>query len=72
MEWLVRGDAVEGVDYDVDRVTHMWNIIGPQDWRICEGTQVSLSSNHYRSGPYSDAESWTDTFIRWYLRSLQE
>ncbi len=72
MEWLVRGDAVEGVDYDVDRVTHMWNIISPQDWRICEGTQVSVSSNHYRSGPYSEVESWADTFIRWYLQSLQE
>ncbi len=66
-QWLVRGDAVEGVDYDVEKVTKMWKIGGPQDWDICERQQVGISSSRYRPGPFADVESWTVSFIRWYL-----
>jgi Rieske 2Fe-2S family protein len=36
--WLVRGDAVEGRDYDPDTVAAMWKITAEQDWKICESS----------------------------------
>ncbi len=66
-QWLVRGDAVEGVDYDLAEVTKLWKITGPQDWDICERQQVGISSSRYRPAAYADEESWTVSFINWYL-----
>ncbi|MCZ7570961.1 MAG: aromatic ring-hydroxylating dioxygenase subunit alpha [Ardenticatenaceae bacterium] len=70
MDWLVRGDAVEGVDYEVERVTEMWQIVGDQDWKLCEDTQAGVTSRHYQPGPYAEIESKPDIFVRWYLRQL--
>jgi phenylpropionate dioxygenase-like ring-hydroxylating dioxygenase large terminal subunit len=68
--WLVRGDAVEGRDYDVDRVTWMWRTTAEQDRTICQDTQAGVQSLSYRPGPYSTAENRVDDFVRWYLRHL--
>ena len=32
--WLVHADAVEGQDYDVERVTGFWHATGGQDGRV--------------------------------------
>jgi len=37
--WLVRGDAVAGVDYDVDRLTWLWRVTSEADKRIIELNQ---------------------------------
>ena len=34
--WLVRGDAVEGVDFDVDRLTWLWRVTVAADQQIIE------------------------------------
>ncbi|HEY9488516.1 MAG TPA: aromatic ring-hydroxylating dioxygenase subunit alpha, partial [Chryseosolibacter sp.] len=33
LSWLVDGNAKEGVDYDVERLTDFWRITGEQDWQ---------------------------------------
>ena len=35
-KWLVHKDAVEGVDYTIDELTHVWNSTNDQDRRIVE------------------------------------
>jgi glycine betaine catabolism A len=35
-KWLVHRDAVEGVDYDLDTLTHVWTQTNDQDRRIVE------------------------------------
>jgi Rieske 2Fe-2S family protein len=68
--WLVRDGAVEGRDYDADRVTWLWRTTAEQDRRICEDAQAGIESLSYRPGPFSTAEARVDQFVRWYLRQL--
>jgi glycine betaine catabolism A len=68
--WLVRADAVEGVDYRTDRVTAFWRLTGEQDWKLCEDNQAGVSCDSYRPGPYAPSEESTETFVLWYLDQL--
>jgi len=34
MDWLVREDAIEGKDFDLDRVTDFWKLTAEQDWKL--------------------------------------
>lgn len=70
MTWLVRADAREGVDFDVDRVTAFWKATAEQDRLICEDNQVGVRSRAYRPGPYSAIEGEVEKFVRWYLNEL--
>jgi phenylpropionate dioxygenase-like ring-hydroxylating dioxygenase large terminal subunit len=70
MAWFVHPDAVEGKDYDVDRVTAFWRATGEQDWSICENNQAGVNSDHYQPGPYSPIETDVETFIHWYLDNV--
>jgi Rieske 2Fe-2S family protein len=70
--WLVREDAVEGVDYEVERVTGFWRTTGNQDWKLCEDNQAGILSRRYEPGPYAPAEGAVDLFIQWYLRQIAE
>lgn len=65
--WLVHEDAVEGVDYDVDTLTHLWTQTNLQDKEFAENNQRGIVSPGYRPGPYSPtAESLTLRFVDWY------
>lgn len=70
--WLVDGDAVAGVDYQIERLTHLWRATAEQDVKICEENQAGVMSRSYLPGPYSTAELGADRFIRWYLAKLSE
>lgn len=68
--WLVRGDAVEGVDYDPVRVAEFWKVTGEQDWDICEVVQQGIDSTRYTPGPLSQAEGGPRGFLSNYLKRL--
>jgi Rieske 2Fe-2S family protein len=70
MCWLVRGDAEEGADYDVERLTAFWTTTAEQDWELCEWTQAGVASRYYEPGPYAPSERETDDWVRWYLARL--
>jgi len=70
LAWLVREDAVEGVDYEVERVIAFWKATGEQDWKLCEDNQAGVHSSRYRPGPYAPCESGVETFIQWYLKQM--
>lgn len=66
-KWLVHRDAIEGVDYDVDEMTHVWKATNDQDRRIVEENQIGVSSPAYRPGPYSPVhEGGVIQFLDWY------
>jgi phenylpropionate dioxygenase-like ring-hydroxylating dioxygenase large terminal subunit len=66
--WLVPGDSVEGVDYDLARLTEVWVATNAQDAELVERTQRGVSSPAYRPGPYSPTEEeGVLQFIEWYL-----
>jgi phenylpropionate dioxygenase-like ring-hydroxylating dioxygenase large terminal subunit len=71
-QWLVRADAVEGRDYDLDKLVWFWKTTGEQDWQLCEDNQAGVNSRYYRPGPYSDyAEGGPGQFVDWYLSQMR-
>jgi Rieske 2Fe-2S family protein len=68
---LVRGDAVEGVDYDPEEVGWMWAVTLEQDMMLCERTQQGIQSSVYAPGPHSEDEASVGEFLDWYLRLLE-
>ena len=70
-KWLVHKDAVEGVDYDLDRVTEVWEATNKQDGNLV-GIQASgVQSPAYEPGPYSPyTEGLVEKFCQWYLGRL--
>ncbi len=65
--WLVRGDAQEGRDYDLDKLTWLWRVTTEADKRITEDAQKGVNSRFYEPGPYSPAEPNAIAWMAWYL-----
>ncbi|KQT94734.1 (Fe-S)-binding protein [Marmoricola sp. Leaf446] len=70
--WLVHEDAEEGVDYDVDHLTHVWRETNEQDSVFCARAQQGVSSPAYLPGPYAASEYQVDAFTTWYLDRVKE
>ncbi len=68
--WLVHGDAVPGVDYDVGRLTWLWKTTSAQDKKIVEMNQAGVNSRYFEPGPYSLQESYAARFVEWYIAEL--
>jgi stachydrine N-demethylase len=69
--WLVPGDAVEGIDYDREALTSVWNATNNQDKILVERTQRGVNSPAYRPGPYSLVEEeGVIQFIDWYASAM--
>jgi len=64
--WLVREDAVAGTDYDVQRLTEVWDVTLREDKIITENNQLGVSSARYRPGPHSLHEARVSDFLAWY------
>ena len=70
--WMVRADAREGVDYDVDHLKWMWDVTTIQDTRIIGNNQKGVNSRRYVPGPYSTQETGSAGFTQWYLGQMRE
>ena len=69
--WTVHKDAVEGRDYDLEKILPYWKLTSEQDWELCERAQRGVSSSAYTPGPYSKHKEYNvDSFVRWYLGRL--
>ncbi|WP_284947221.1 aromatic ring-hydroxylating oxygenase subunit alpha [Acidisoma cladoniae] len=72
-KWLVHKDAVEGVDYDLERLIELWNTTNMQDRDLCELNQRGVNSPGYLPGPYSQvAESLVARFTNYYCNTARE
>lgn len=70
--WLVHRDAVEGVDYDLKELTHVWLATNEQDRRIVAENQIGVSAPTYDPGPYSALqENGVRQFVDWYAERLK-
>ncbi|HLR45310.1 MAG TPA: SRPBCC family protein, partial [Brevibacterium sp.] len=70
--WLVADDAVEGVDYDLESLTHTWKQTNLQDKAFVELCQQGTNSPAYEPGPYMKSEYQVEAFISWYVQRMQE
>jgi Rieske 2Fe-2S family protein len=72
-KWLVHKDAVEGVDYDVKRLTEVWLATNDEDRRVCQENQIGVNSPAYAPAPYSTIhEAGVTQFVDWYATHLEE
>jgi len=70
--WLVHQDAVEGVDYDCERLLPFWQLTGEQDWKLCERAQRGVNSTGYEPGPLSTLREYNvEALLQWYLQQMQ-
>jgi phenylpropionate dioxygenase-like ring-hydroxylating dioxygenase large terminal subunit len=70
--WLVNGDAQEGVDYDRDKLTWLWDVTTIADKTIIERNQQGVNSRFYRPGPLSTMEDYLWSFLSWYLEAMKK
>jgi glycine betaine catabolism A len=71
-KWLVHKDAVEGKDYTIEDLTHVWLATNRQDQRVVEDNQIGIRSPAYEPGPYApDHEDGVAQFVDWYCRTMQ-
>ena len=68
--WLVRGDAREGIDYDLDKLTWLWRVTSEADKRITQDNQAGVNSRYYQPGPYAPVEPNAIAWINWYLDEI--
>ena len=68
--WLVNADAMEGRDYDVDRIVAVWLPTLGEDKTITENNQAGILSSRYVPGPYQSQEQRISDFGQWYYRQL--
>jgi Rieske 2Fe-2S family protein len=72
-KWLVHKDAVEGVDYQIDELSKIWEATNAQDRRQVEENQLGVNSRAYEPGPYSPVhESGVIHFVDWYAEQIQK
>ena len=71
-KWLVHKDAVEGVDYDLETLTHVWTETNDEDRRIVEENALGIKSPAYEPGPYSEVhEGGVIQFVDWYAGFME-
>ncbi|TVQ52832.1 MAG: aromatic ring-hydroxylating dioxygenase subunit alpha [Rhodobacteraceae bacterium] len=68
--WLVRGDAEEGRDYNLERLTWLWRVTTEADKRITEDNQKGVNSRFYEPGPYAPVEPNAINWVAWYLAEI--
>ena len=69
--WLVRNDAEAGKDYDVDRLTWLWDVTTQADKSIIGNNSKGVHSRYYQPGPFSGMERAEKIYIDWILQELQ-
>lgn len=69
--WLVHEDAVEGIDYDIERLTEVWIATNAQDAELAAVNHVGIRSMAYRPGPYAPSEFMLTHFTNWYAGKME-
>lgn len=71
-KWLVHKDAIEGVDYDLEKLTSVWIATTDQDAGLVARSHAGVSDPAYAAGPYSRfTEKQLDLFATWYIDRMR-
>lgn len=70
--WLVDETAVEGRDYDPERIAAFHDRVMSEDWEICRRQWIGVTSPGFEPGPYSPSkEQNVDRYVRWYVQQMR-
>lgn len=71
-KWLVHKDAVEGVHYDLEKLTSVWIATTDQDSELVGRSHAGIQDPAYEPGPYSRfTEGALDDFATWYVERMR-
>ncbi len=70
ISWFVRGDAIEGKDYDLDELTWLWEVTTLADEKIIVNNWKGVCSRYYKPGRFSSMETMEQRFVEWILQQL--
>lgn len=70
MIWLVNGDAKDGVDYDLPKLTELMHNTMTEDTQVLDQNQRGVSSTAYAPCPLSLEEDLVGTVHDWYFKTL--
>ncbi|KQY76904.1 (Fe-S)-binding protein [Ensifer sp. Root142] len=71
-KWLVHKDAVEGIDYDLEKLTNVWIATTEQDADLVARSHAGIEDPAYVPGPYSPfSETNLDKFTSWYIDRMR-
>ncbi len=70
--WLVRGDAIEGEDYNCDELIWLWDVTTEADKVIIANNWKGVQSKYYEPGPFSSMEQTESGYVEWILQELAE
>ena len=69
--WFVNGNAIEGEDYERERLTWLWHQTSVEDEKIITQNSEGVNSYFFTPGPYHpEHEETCMKFIKWYLNAL--
>ena len=69
--WLVDENAVEGRDYEADRIVAFHDQVMSEDWEICRRQWRGVMSPAYEPGPYAPKEQNVSRYIDWYMTEMR-
>lgn len=69
-EWYFDPVTMAGPGFDPSDAVQFWDTTNRQDWRVCELSQLGVSSRAYTPGPFAQSEGLLWQFDREYLRAL--
>ena len=68
--WMVRDDAVENIDYNINNLTWLWNTTTVADTTIIMNNQKGINSKFYSPGRLSLMENFQKNFLDWYIKTI--
>ncbi|MEM7359413.1 MAG: aromatic ring-hydroxylating dioxygenase subunit alpha [Pseudomonadota bacterium] len=69
--WFVNGDAEEGVDYSIDKLTWLWHTTTLEDEYIIMRNSKGVNSSFFRPGPYHPEHEYLCLkFVEWYVHNI--
>jgi len=69
--WFVAGDALEGKDYQVERLREFWDVTMQQDRVLCENVQKGMQMSAYVPGPLNrHHQTGQAGFYAWYTEQI--
>jgi len=71
-EWFFDPVTMARPGFDPSDAIEFWDLTNRQDWRVCELSQLGISSIAYTPGPYAQAEGLLHAFDQDYLRVMGE
>ena len=69
-EWLFEPSTMARPDFDPSDAVEFLNLVGWQDWKICEGVQKGMASRVFKQGVYTPQERYAARIKRWVLEKL--